>query len=263
MSYTYIIIDDDPQSILKTQVIAERFRNLSFVGAAQNYEDGLNLILEHQPNLVFLEIDPINKSSNLSIVLINELYLYLKVVPKIIVITKEKILAYEALQHEVIDYLLKPLSINDFRKAILKLERNNPAINNVQTSFEITTIPKPFEVTEEQIELNPIISNLIEQEEENNEDEVIDEEKILVASNVKEIEKSESQEYEEPIQEITIEQQEVHKKPQTLIICIKSYGDYRYIDSTDILYFEADNNSTDIHLNNGEMITAFKTLKHF
>jgi hypothetical protein len=25
----------------------------------------------------------------------------------------------------------------------------------------------------------------------------------------------------------------------------------------------ADNNSTDIHLNGGEMITAFKTLKHF
>jgi len=264
MSYTYIIIDDDPQSILKTQAIAERFRNLSFVGAAQNYEDGLNIILEHQPNLVFLEIDPSNPSSNLSVALINELYRYLKVVPKIIVITKEKILAYEALQHEVIDYLLKPLSINDFRKAILKLERNNPVINNAQTSFEITTIPKPFEVTEEQIELNPIIiSNLIEQEEEINDDEVIDEEKILVASNVKEIVISESEEYEEPLQEITMEQKEVHKKPQTLIICIKSYGDYRYIDSTDILYFEADNNSTDIHLNNGEMITAFKTLKHF
>jgi len=53
------------------------------------------------------------------------------------------------------------------------------------------------------------------------------------------------------------------QKQQSLIICIKSYGDYRYIDSNDILYFEADNNSTDIHLNNGEMITAFKTLKHF
>ena len=52
-------------------------------------------------------------------------------------------------------------------------------------------------------------------------------------------------------------------KQQSLIICVKSYGDYRYIDSEDVLYFEADNNSTDIHLNNGEMITAFKTLKHF
>jgi DNA-binding LytR/AlgR family response regulator len=31
----------------------------------------------------------------------------------------------------------------------------------------------------------------------------------------------------------------------------------------DICYLQADNNSTDIHLNNGEMVTAFKTLKHF
>jgi len=53
----------------------------------------------------------------------------------------------------------------------------------------------------------------------------------------------------------------VEQKP--LIICIKSYGDYRYINADDICYFQADNNSTDIHLNSGEMITAFKTLKHF
>jgi DNA-binding LytR/AlgR family response regulator len=46
-------------------------------------------------------------------------------------------------------------------------------------------------------------------------------------------------------------------------MCIKSYGDYRYIDAKDISYLQADNNSTDIHLSNGETITAFKTLKHF
>ena len=48
-----------------------------------------------------------------------------------------------------------------------------------------------------------------------------------------------------------------------LIICVKSYGDYRFIEAKDICYLQADNNSTDIHLFNGEMITAFKTLKHF
>jgi hypothetical protein len=40
------------------------------------------------------------------------------------------------------------------------------------------------------------------------------------------------------------------------------YGDHRYIDAKDICFLQADN-STDIHLNNGEMITAFKTLKYF
>ena len=58
-------------------------------------------------------------------------------------------------------------------------------------------------------------------------------------------------------------QNEISTIEQPLILCIKSYGDYRYIDAKDICYFQADNNSTDIHLNNGEMVTAFKTLKHF
>ena len=78
MSQTYIIIDDDKGSILKTQAVAERFKNLSFVASANNYDDGLNLILEHQPHLVFLEIDPADKKSNLSLALINHLIIVLR-----------------------------------------------------------------------------------------------------------------------------------------------------------------------------------------
>jgi hypothetical protein len=67
--------------VLETKAIAESFR--TFLASANNYEDGLNLILEHTPQLIFLEIDPSNKKSNLSLALINELYRYLKVLPKI------------------------------------------------------------------------------------------------------------------------------------------------------------------------------------
>ncbi len=46
-------------------------------------------------------------------------------------------------------------------------------------------------------------------------------------------------------------------------ICIKSFSDYRFIDLQDIIYLKADNNSTDFKLQNGKVVTAFKTLKHF
>jgi DNA-binding LytR/AlgR family response regulator len=236
MSQTYIIIDDDKGSILKTQAIAERFKNLSFVASANNYDDGLNLILEHQPRLVFLEIDPTDKKSNLSLALINELYRYLRIVPKIIVTTGKKDLAYEALQYEVVDYLLKPVNINDFRKAILKFDR---AIKSDLPNLEEKNPAATFEVLDE------ALVNELEAAE--NDVEVKD---VLTDEN----------------QSVTLSPVEVSgeiPKQQSLIICVKSYGDYRYIDSDDVLYFEADNNSTDIHLNNGEMITAFKTLKHF
>jgi two-component system LytT family response regulator len=151
--YSYIIIDDDAESILRTKTIAEGFS-------------------------------------------------YLTVIPKIIVNTTKKELAFEAIQYGVFDYLLKPLMAIDLLKTVLKIEKG---------------ILEP--VTKEN--RNEVVSVIVPQT------------------------------------------KPVHKPEKPLIICIKSYGDYRYLNAADIAYFQADNNSTDIYLNSGEMITAFKTLKHF
>jgi YesN/AraC family two-component response regulator len=56
--------------------------------------------------------------------LINELHRYLKVIPKIVT-TSKKDLAYEAIQHGVADYILKPLLRIDFIKSILKLKNRS------------------------------------------------------------------------------------------------------------------------------------------
>jgi DNA-binding LytR/AlgR family response regulator len=211
MNYPYIIIDDDQESVLNTRAIADGFSELVFLATANNYLDGLNLILEHTPKLIFLEIDPANKESNLSLALINELYRYLNVIPKIIITTSKKDLAFEAIQFEVSDYILKPISRIDLVKSILKLKKS---------------------IVEDEIFMQQI--------------PVVEEEFNSFSPS-----------------SIPVIQQEATIPEQSLVICIKSYGDYRYIEAKDICYFQADNNSTDIHLNNGEMVTAFKTLKHF
>jgi len=46
-------------------------------------------------------------------------------------------------------------------------------------------------------------------------------------------------------------------------LCLKSYGDYQYLDLQEILYLKADNNTTDFHMLNGSIISAYKTLKNF
>ncbi len=203
MNYSYIIIDDDPESALKTKAVADDYSELNFLASANNYADGINAILEHTPKLIFLEIDPVNKESNLSLQLINALFIYLKEIPKIVITTRNKELAFEAIQYEVTDYFLKPVLAINFVKLIHKLNKSY------------------------------------------SEDEV-----ILV-------QKAKEREKEGPENEIN------KKNKKSFILCVKSYGDHRYIDSNEICYFQADNNSTDIHLKNGEMITAFKTLKHF
>ena len=205
MNYSYIIIDDDNAvSALITKEIADGFSELIFLAAANNYSEGLNLILEHTPELVFLEIDPTNTTSNLSLLMINEVNRYLKTPPRFIITTRKKRLAFEAIQYGVFDYFLKPVQQIDFVKLILKLNKSAIA---------------------EEINLNLAVS------------------------------RSEKSMFMTPDQGFS--------SMKSLTLCIKSYGDYRYIEADDICYLRADNNSTDIYLYNGEMITAFKTLKHF
>ena len=46
-------------------------------------------------------------------------------------------------------------------------------------------------------------------------------------------------------------------------ICLKSYKDYQYLNTDEILFLRADNNTTDFHMHNGDSICAYKTLKTF
>jgi len=50
-------------------------------------------------------------------------------------------------------------------------------------------------------------------------------------------------------------------EPQTL--CLKSYRDFQYINTDDILYLQADNNATEFIMKDGTINNAFKTLKTF
>jgi len=204
MNYTYIIIDDSQESALQTKAAAESFSELEFQGMAFTVDEGLNLVLEKKPHVLFLEIVPNSKKCNLSLAFISELHRFLTILPEVIITTSKKDYAFEAIDYNVFDYYLKPVQTIQITKLIHKLRKRT--YNNF-----------------------PRIEPLIE-----------------VQNNALIDERS---------------QQQVLTKPLT--ICIKSYGDYRYIKADDICYFQADNNSTDIHLNSGEMVTAFKTLKHF
>ncbi len=55
---------------------------------------------------------------------------------------------------------------------------------------------------------------------------------------------------------------EISSSPK-LTVCLKSYKDYRYVNTDDILFLKADNNTTDFHMKDGNIIGAYKTLKTF
>jgi len=230
--------------------------------------------------------------------LINELYRYLKVIPKIIITTSKKDLAFDAIQYEVAEYIIKPIKRIDLIKSILKIKKSigEDEISIVQNQLNITPqepkveqpqYPYNFQqaAEEEILDLDENTQKPIVEEPQSLDDlqDTIKEEILDLDENTQEPVSEEPKSpndfqdtieeeiiIEEEIQELLEEelpesfvQQLIPNIEQPLVLCIKSYGDYRYIDASDICYFQADNNSTDIHLNNGEMVTAFKTLKHF
>lgn len=250
MKHSYIIIDDSQESILKTHAVTAGFQNLHFIASATNYDDGLNLILEHNPKIVFLEIDPTDLTSKLSLGLVNDLYRYLKQVPKIIITTKGTHLAFEAIKYEVLDYLIKPVQAQELRKSILKFEKANFSQEQFFNAAAITA--EQFSI------LNDSKNNEVSVTQ-NNSDQIVLTDSIgdvetNVISNEVSVAMSEND---------FIATKKTNTPKEPLIICVKSYGDYRFIEAKDICYIQADNNSTDIYLKTGEIITAFKTLKYF
>lgn len=262
-NFTFVIIDDSHNNGLKTRAIAESFQNLRYLASAATYDDGLDCVLEHNPDIVFLEIDPLDKDSNLSLSFINEMHRYLTVIPKVFVTTKNDTLCFNAFKYGVFDYFIHPLETRELRKTLFRLDKeiqrassqytttsdNNVASNaNTIVSYHANAIP---EIATEDTEKEQEILDVETQES-------ID----LLAQEESQVDFGATEDKSANSKEVSfLQSDDTATKP--LIICVKSYGDYRYIDAKDICYLQADNNSTDIHLNTGEMITAFKTLKHF
>lgn len=253
-NFTFVIVDDNQDTVLKTKAIAESFQNFSCVGTATNYEDGMDCVLEKNPSLIFLEVNPENKDSNLSLGFINELYRYFPVIPKVIITSRDSQSAFDAIKHGVYDYLIKPVEQKEFRKTIARLNRDlnavSPIVSDLSSEKAIENEPK----NETSDSDNPEDTNhvIIEPNEFlNNESAELEEKLDVIPLNAREDKNS----------DVTFSN--VNSKEKPLTICVKSYGDYRYINANDVCYLQADNNSTDIHLASGEMITAFKTLKHF
>lgn len=282
----------------------EGFSNFQLMATATNYEDGLNAILEYQPDFVFLEINPLSPSSNLSLLLINELHRFLKKIPKIIAVSHDSSKAFEAVKYDVLDFLVKPFAASDVRKALLRFEKNNdtPVIRlnpeprklgvskNIETEQEvlenghpenelIMLKPESIQAPTVNDEVITLLKTELSELKEaiialaNHEKPIVDSEAItkqlittLQEALPKETPKVDLEPILSEIKNITIESpkaivasDEIHRN----LICIKSYGDYRFLELDEITFLKADNNSTDITLHNGEVITAFKTLKYF
>lgn len=249
MKHTYVIIDDNPRHVQDTKAVANGFPNLQYLGSASNYDDALDLILQTQPELVFLEASPENAVSGISLSIADALLRYLHKQPKFVVVSKDGAQALSAIRHEALDYCVKPMRAADLRRTIMRYEKmlgefsTVPSVVKPAQEFDI-----PAPVNNQPLQ-EPVIATVIDELPEVEEQSVVSTERESAQPIFNDV----------PVQS----QANVVPTAKPLTIGVKSYGDYRFVDARDIQYLQADNNSTDIHLKNGETVTAFKTLKAF
>jgi len=134
-----VLVDDDPKNItiLKT-LLQELHLNIEVTGEANNAEEAGRLIPLLNPQLVFLDIEmPFGNAFDL-------LDKLMPVNFEIIFITAFDEYSLKAFRYSALDYLLKPVDIDDLRLAVERAEKRIELKNiNGQLSNLLFNLDKP------------------------------------------------------------------------------------------------------------------------
>ncbi|MCP4725678.1 MAG: response regulator [bacterium] len=114
MKIRAIIIDDEKPARSRIKRLMSKFDGFELAGEAQNGEEGIELIEEIHPDVVFLDI----KMPRLTGF---EMLNRLEKPPYIVFITAYDKYALKAFEENTLDYLLKPVSEEDFSRAVSKI----------------------------------------------------------------------------------------------------------------------------------------------
>ncbi len=124
MNFKYTIIDSEKSVVDKLKERFQSFSDFICVGTSFCYKESMNLILQHSPDVVFINIDRNNDNGcSEAIHFVNELYKYVMELPKFIAISSTKNHAYDCLKNNFFDYLLKPLNEFELRKSVAKMNK--------------------------------------------------------------------------------------------------------------------------------------------
>lgn len=144
MRYSTIIVDDEQNAVKAIDVLLTEFhKNIDVVARAYTTDEAVSLIIKHKPQLLFLDIE-LNDGSGFEIVEKTKDINY-----KLIFTTAYEQYAIKAFRANAIDYLLKPIEIEDFNRTVLKAitlieqqkQFNNSELSNIKNNFNKISLP--------------------------------------------------------------------------------------------------------------------------
>ncbi|MEO6813808.1 MAG: LytTR family DNA-binding domain-containing protein [Ginsengibacter sp.] len=114
MKLKCLLVDDEPPALKILKSYVENIDNLELVALCKNAFEAMKVLQEKQVDLMFLDI-------KMPKLLGTEFLRTLRNPPKVIFTTAYKDYALEGFDLDAVDYLLKPISLERFIKAITKL----------------------------------------------------------------------------------------------------------------------------------------------
>lgn len=114
--YKCLIVDDEKPAHKVILSHIDKFEELIIAESAYNGKEALQLIMQNFYDIVFLDIEMPTMSGL-------EVLQTLSKKPAIIITTAYSTFAFEAYQNDAVDYLLKPISLPRFVKAVEKAKK--------------------------------------------------------------------------------------------------------------------------------------------
>ncbi len=150
-----LIIDDEPLARLILSEYLSAHPDITVIGECGDGFEGAKAIHEHQPDLVFLDIQ-MPKLTGF------EMLEILEEVPHIIFTTAFEEFALKAFEKSAVDYLLKPISQDRFEQALNKFRQlhatqsSSTRIENLKTEIENEILERVVVKNGTQIKLIPV-----------------------------------------------------------------------------------------------------------
>ena len=134
-----VIVDDEQRAInlLQRLIVETNTNNVEVIKTANSVEEGYKVITQIEPDLVFLDVEMLDGTG------FNLLEKFKDISFEVIFTTAYDKYAIDAFKHNAIDYLLKPIDIDDLNRALLKIKKisskedfENNSIKNLLNSLK-------------------------------------------------------------------------------------------------------------------------------
>jgi DNA-binding LytR/AlgR family response regulator len=129
MQLNCIIIDDDEACRVVLEQLIGQVENLKHTGSFENGSQAINALRNNDTHLVFLDVEMPEMSGI-------EMLAELEIKPLVILTTSHKEYALDAYEYEVADYLVKPVTMPRFLKAVSKAERRFENLSLGNNAFD-------------------------------------------------------------------------------------------------------------------------------